>query len=201
MTESIPEKELLRSEDFKGHPDPHVWFDAELWRYCIDSVVRGASAVDKEHASIYKGRGVALKDEYRQVHRWIKERIRLLPLNKRILITSHDAYNYFGRAYEFQVIGIQGISTASEAGLADIARIVDFIKLKEVASIFVESSVSPSVIERISKDSGVTIGGELFSDAMGARGETYKINDAEILELDTWEGMLKYNVDTILKNL
>jgi len=153
------------------------------------------------NSGAYEERGMALKNKYTKIHRWVQDRIKGLPISQRVLITSHDAYNYFGKAYGFQVIGIQGISTASEAGLADIARVVDFIQQQKIPAIFVESSVAPNVIERISQDSGATIGGELFSDAMGANGETYKAVDGQVFKLDTWEGAFKYNVDVILKNL
>ena len=201
VSDSIPQDKLLGSDGVEGHPDPHVWLDAQLWGHCIDSVVQGASAADYVHSGAYEERGMALKNKYTKIHRWVQDRIKGLPISQRVLITSHDAYNYFGKAYGFQVIGIQGISTASEAGLADIARVVDFIQQQKIPAIFVESSVAPNVIERISQDSGATIGGELFSDAMGANGETYKAVDGQVFKLDTWEGAFKYNVDVILKNL
>ena len=109
-------------------------------------------------------------------------------------MTSHDAFNYFGRAYDFEVVAVQGISTVSEAGLADLAKMVDFIKERKVKAIFVESSVSRAAIERISKDSGAKIGGELFSDAMGTEGEMYDVGKGEKVDVGTYEGMLKHNV-------
>ena len=110
-----------------------------------------------------------------------------IPADSRILITSHDAFNYFGRAYGFKVVGVQGISTVSEAGLADVAKTVDFIKENKVKAIFVESSVPHATIERIAKDSGAKIGGELFSDALG---------DANT-DSGTYPGMLRSNVNSI----
>ena len=119
-----------------------------------------------------------------------------LPKEKRILVTSHDAYNYFGRAYGFQVVGLQGVSTVTEAGLADMAKLVDFIKKNQVKAIFVESSVSPATIQRIAKDAGVKVGGELFSDAMGTPGQMEHGYD-----LGTYEGMIKHNLTTIVEAL
>jgi manganese/zinc/iron transport system substrate-binding protein len=124
------------------------------------------------------------------------EAIRAVPKEKRILVTSHDAYNYFGRAYDFQVVGLQGISTVTEAGLADIVKMVDFIKAKGVKAIFVESSVSPAAIRRISQDAGVEIGGELFSDAMGTPGQMENGYD-----LGTYEGMIKHNITIMVNSL
>ena len=120
--------------------------------------------------------------------------------SQRILITSHDAFNYFGRAYGFQVVGVQGISTVTEAGLADIAKMVDFIREKKVKAIFVESSVSPAAINRISSDAGVKIGGELYSDAMGIPG-AMETKRGDTYDLGTYEGMLKHNIYRIVEAL
>ena len=130
------------------------------------------------------------------MHEWSLKKAAELPKEKRILVTSHDAYNYFGRAYGFQVVGLQGVSTVTEAGLADMAKLVDFIKKNRVKAIFVESSVSPATIQRIAKDAGVRVGGELFSDAMGTPGQMEHGYD-----LGTYEGMIKHNLTTIVEAL
>ena len=132
----------------------------------------------------------------KELHKWALQKTAELPKEKRILVTSHDAYNYFGRAYGFQVVGLQGVSTVTEAGLADMAKMVDLIRQKKIKAIFVESSVPHNTIERISKDSGAKIGGELFSDAMGTPGEMEKGYD-----LGTYEGMIKHNINTIVDAL
>ena len=119
-----------------------------------------------------------------------------MPPEKRILITSHDAFNYFGRAYGFKVVGLQGISTVTESSLADMAKMVEFIRKNNVKAVFVESSVAPNTIRRISEDAGVRIGGELFSDAMGTPGQMENGYD-----LGTYEGMIKHNLDTIVNAL
>ena len=111
-------------------------------------------------------------------------------------MTSHDAFNYFGRAYGFKVVALQGISTVTEAGLADVTRLVDFVKANRVPAVFVESSVSPAAMRRIEKDSGAIIGGELFSDAMGTAGTLENGYD-----LGTYEGMIRHNLETIVKAL
>ncbi|MFN7139061.1 MAG: metal ABC transporter solute-binding protein, Zn/Mn family, partial [Limisphaerales bacterium] len=123
-------------------------------------------------------------------------RVAEVPSEQRILITSHDAFNYFGRAYGFQVVGLQGISTVTEVGIADMARMSDFIKAKKVKAIFVESSVPHNTIDRVSKDAGVKVGGELFSDAMGTPGQMENGYD-----LGTYEGMVKHNINTIVEAL
>lgn len=201
VTEKIPEDKLLGSEDYEGHADPHVWFDASLWITGVDVVVEGLSAAAPEHAALFAERGAALKARYLEVHAWALQRVEQIPESQRILITSHDAFNYFGQAFGFKVIAVQGISTVSEAGLADIANMVDVLKAYNVRAIFVESSVSPAAIERISKDSGVKIGGELFSDAMGTPGKIVTGPDGTSYDEGTWAGMIKHNVNTIVDAL
>lgn len=117
---------------------------------------------------------------------------------KRVLITSHDAFAYFGRAYGFEVVGVQGISTSSEAGLADIAR--DFIKERKIPALFVESSVPHATIECISQDAGAKIGGELFSDACGLPGKMVTVN-GETYDLGTYTGWVKHNINTVVEAL
>ena len=196
VTSKIDTKRLDKPEEFEGHFDPHIWFDVTLWVDTVDAVVEGLSKADSAHAADYKKNGEATKSKMKSLHEWSLEKVKELPEAKRILITSHDAYNYFGRAYGFKVVGLQGISTVSEASLADVAKMVDFIKENKVKAVFVESSVSPAAIKRISEDSGAVIGGELFSDAMGERGKMEHGYD-----VGTYEGMIKHNLSTIVDAL
>ena len=196
VTSKIDTKRLDKPEEFEGHFDPHIWFDVTLWVDTVDAVVEGLSKADSAHTADYKKNGEATKAKMNALHEWSLEKVKELPKAKRILITSHDAYNYFGRAYGFKVVGLQGISTVSEASLADVAKMVDFIKENKVKAVFVESSVSPAAIKRISEDSGAVIGGELFSDAMGERG---KIEHG--YDVGTYEGMIKHNLSTIVDAL
>lgn len=188
--------DLLQSDDSAHHPDPHIWGDAALWTRCVDVVIEGLSKTFPDKAAGFAERGAKVKADYTALHEWAKAEAGRLPAGSRVLITSHDAFNYFGRAYGFQVVGVQGISTVSEAGLADVAKTVDFIKANKVKAIFVESSVPHATIERIAKDSGAKIGGELFSDALGTPGEFVEIDGARH-DLGTYIGMLKSNVHTI----
>lgn len=196
VTDAIPKERLLSPPDLAGHFDPHVWFDVTLWKQCIDVVLRGLIEVDPDGREHYERRAAETRARMDELHAWALQKANELPAERRILVTSHDAYNYFGRAYGFQVVGLQGISTVSEAGLADIAKLSDFIKAKGIKAVFVESSVSPNTIERISKDTGVKIGGELFSDAMGTPGQMENGYD-----LGTYEGMIKHNLTTIVEAL
>ncbi len=201
VSESIPENLLLEPEEFEGHYDPHVWFDPQLWAHCIATVVEALSEVDPTNADEYASRGESVRQDYNAHYKWGKAYIEQVDPSQRILITSHDAYNYFGRAYGFKVIGVQGISTQSEAGLADIVKIVEFIKENQIKAIFVESSVSPAAIQRISEDSGAAIGGELFSDAMGLKGHIETAADGTSFDVGTYEGMVKGNIATIAEAL
>ncbi|HSH96221.1 MAG TPA: zinc ABC transporter substrate-binding protein [Roseimicrobium sp.] len=196
VTQSIPKNLLLQPPQFEGHFDPHVWFEVSMWSYCVESVVKGLSETDPTGKTYYAQRGVVVRQRMTELHDWAVKKASELPKERRILVTSHDAYNYFGRAYGFQVVGLQGISTVSEAGLADVAKLVDFIKKHQVKAIFVESSVPHQTIERISRDAGVKIGGELFSDAMGTPGQMENGYD-----LGTYDGMIKHNLTTIVEAL
>ena len=200
VTETIPEARLLAPAEFEGHWDPHVWGDASMWSLCVDAVVKGLSECDPAGKADYAQRGAAYKAEMAKLHEWAIKRVAELPAERRILITSHDAFNYLGRAYGFQVVGVQGVSTVTEAGLADIAKVVDFIKQKGVKAIFVESSVPRAAIERIGKDSGAKIGGELFSDAMGTPGTKATVA-GETYDEGTYTGMLKHNINSAVEAL
>ena len=201
VANSIPKEKLLPSANYADAHDPHVWFDPTLWVYVVDAVVEALLEADSENASLYRSNGEAYKREVSALYDWTVTRFEEVPEDRRVLITSHDAYNYFGRAFGIEVVGVQGISTATEAGLADIVKMVDFIKERRIPAIFVESSVSPSTIQRVSKDSGAVVGGELFSDALGLAGNLHEGSDGESYDVGTYIGMFKYNVDTIARAL
>jgi manganese/zinc/iron transport system substrate-binding protein len=194
VTRDVPEDRLLGNA---GSHDPHVWFDPTIWEYAAKAVVATLAEADPAHASDYARRGEAVVAKLRELHAGNVKAFESLPKEKRILVTSHDAYNYFGRAYEVTVFGLQGISTETEAGLSNVNNAVSFILKNKMPAIFVESSVSPKTIERVRDDCrakgwDVKIGGELFSDALGSPGQHpgYAV--------ETYEGMMKYNVATIV---
>ncbi len=199
---TIAPSSILYVDAAHKHPDPHIWFDVPLWSSCIDVVANTLAENDPIHAAAFLERGAKLKERYAALHQWAMDRIGQLAPEKRILVTSHDAYGYFGRAYGFEVKGVQGISTMTEAGLADVTQMVDFVKKHAIKAIFVESSVSPAVIERISKDAGAQIGGELYSDSLGSPKENFvDPSTQEAYALDTYEGVVRYNIETIVKSL
>lgn len=196
VTESIPVEKLLEPPEFAGHYDPHVWFEIPLWTMCVDTVVKGLSEFDPASKADFEKRGAAYKAKLAELHQWAVQRAAEVPEKQRILITSHDAFNYLGRAYGFQVVALQGISTVTETSSADMVKLVEFIKERRVKAIFVESSVPHKTIERVAKDAGVKVGGELFSDATGTPGEMEHGYD-----LGTYEGMIKHNLNTIVAAL
>jgi manganese/zinc/iron transport system substrate-binding protein len=200
VSEGISEDRLLEPPEFAGHHDPHIWFDPTMWVETVQVVVEGLSISDPENAEHYKYNGQRVTKKYQALYTWAVKELKKVDESKRILITSHDAFNYFGIAFGFKVVGVQGISTVTEAGLADIAKMVDFIRENQVKAVFIESSVSPAAIKRISQDAGVIIGGELYSDAMGIPGET-ETRQGDTYDLGTYEGLLKHNVYRIVEAL
>ncbi len=193
--EDLPADRLLHPAG-EEHPDPHVWFDIALWAEATDGIARVLTAADPDGAKVYAANAAAARERLTSLDAWARAKVAELPAARRVLITSHDAYGYFGRAYGFEVVGLQGISTVSEASLAGVARLVDFIRERGIKAIFVESSVPPAMIKRIADDAGVVVGGELFSDAMGTPGQMENGHD-----LGTYEGMVRHNLTTIVEAL
>lgn len=191
VTERIPKDKLQYPAHFQGHPDPHVWFDVEMWSSAVGPVSEALAKRDPAHAARYQERAAKLSAELAELHKWCGTELSKVPKERRVVVTSHDAFNYFGQAYGYEVVGLQGISTVTEAGLADVTRMVDFIKQRKIPAIFVESSVPKAAIERVSEDSGARVGGELFSDAMGSPDT----------EEGTYPGMIRHNVNLIVKAL
>jgi manganese/zinc/iron transport system substrate-binding protein len=176
-----------------GAYDPHVWFDVELWSIAVEAVRDTLIEIDPTHADGYNERADAYQIELAALDSYVAEQAASVPEEQRVLITAHDAFNYFARAYNFQVLGIQGVNTATEAGAGDIQNLADFIVEHQIPAIFVESSVSPRTIEALqeavrSRGFDVRVGGSLFSDAMG---------DAGTFE-GSYIGMVTHNIDTIV---
>ncbi len=196
VTETIPESKLREPPEFAGQYDPHVWFDVSMWRIAAEQIRDTFVKMDPAHAADYNANAEAYLVELDTLHAYAKEQIATIPESSRVLVTAHDAFGYFGAAYGIDVMGIQGISTASEYGLQDLSRLVDVLVERKVKAVFVESSVSPKSIEALvrgaeSKGHDVVVGGELFSDAMGQAGSVE----------GTYLGMVRHNVDTIVKAL
>lgn len=189
------DRSLLRSEEGDAH-DPHIWFDVSLWSKALDAVEKGLIAADAAGAEIYKANAAKYRDQLASLHEWVKTEIASIPKAQRVLVTAHDAFGYFSRAYDIEVLAIQGVSTDSEASLRDINALVDTLVTRKIPAVFVESSVPRKAIDALregaaARNHTVTIGGELFSDAMGPAGT------AE----GTYIGMVKHNVDSIVHAL
>ncbi len=201
VTQAIPEDQLLQPPGFSGHPDPHVWFDPALWTLCIDVVRDGLTEIDPAGKEVFAENAAKLKQEYLAVTNWAKSRISDIPEESRKLVTSHDAFNYFGRAFGLEVMAVQGMSTAVKASSSDRVKMVGYVKEYNLKAIFVESSVNPEMINGVARETGVQVGGKLFSDAMGKPGELETGSDGETYDVGTWVGMMKHNVNVIVEGL
>jgi manganese/zinc/iron transport system substrate-binding protein len=193
VTESIPPESFIRLE---GAEDPHVWFDVILWMQVVMRTRDVLAEVDPTHGERYEENAAAYMEELIELNGYVRDQAERVPEGQRVLITAHDAFHYFGRAYGFEVRGLQGISTATEAGTADVKELSEFIATQKIPAIFVESSVPKRNIEAVraavkARGFEVEIGGELYSDAMGDPGTPE----------GTYIGMVRHNIDTIVKGL
>ena len=176
--------------------DPHIWFNVDLWTETLAGIAAQIGKVDPDNAVYYNSKATHYKAVLDRLHGKAGFKLSTIPKDQRILITSHDAFGYFGDAYKFEVFGLQGMSTASEFGLQDVKQLVDYIVEKKVKAVFVESSVPKKPLEAViegCRDRGhqLKIGGTLFSDAMGAEGTPE----------GTYEGMFEHNINTIFNAL
>ncbi|MEM8933806.1 MAG: zinc ABC transporter substrate-binding protein, partial [Acidobacteriota bacterium] len=196
ISETIPEDRRREPPELQGHYDPHIWFDVSLWAETVTPMTEALIELMPDQAVVLYANAEALRAELSALDAWARGRIDSIPEGRRVLVTAHDAFGYFGDRYGLEVIGIQGISTLAEAGLQDVERVVDLVVERRIPAIFVESSVPRRTVDAViaaAADRGhtVTIGGELFSDAMGAEGTSE----------GTYDGMVRHNVDTLVDAL
>lgn len=192
--DTLPPERLLDAG--AGLHDPHVWFDAELWSLGVPAVVERLAALDPPAADAYRDAGKSYADRLRALDGEIRERLAGIPQERRVMVTAHDAFRYFGRAYGIEVVGIQGTSTEAEAGLGDINRLVDLVVTRKLPAVFVETSVSDRNVTALREGARarghiVELGGRLYSDSLdkpGSGGESL-------------EGALRANVATIVAGL
>ena len=192
--DGLPADRLL--ETHAGYPDPHVWFDVSLWKEVVRVAGHRLADADRLRAETYLRNTRRYMTELDSLHAWTLREIQRIPPRKRVLITAHDAFRYFGRAYDIEVRGLQGISTLAEFGLRDVTDLVSFITDREIPAIFPETSVSgrsvAAVIEGVEQRGGkLTLGNSLYSDAMGEPGTPE----------GTYIGMVTYNVSTLTRAL
>ena len=202
VSSRLPKQMLLASdEDTSEYPDPHIWFAPKLWSQCLRDL---SEYLIKELPNLRNQiieRRVLIENEIDAITEWAQAELNSIPEDKRILITSHDAFRYLGESFGIKVIALQGISTLQEAGLLDRSNLVDFIKKNRVGCLFIESSVNPKAIEEIAKQTGASIGAPLYSDALGPSEEKSIGPNQKAYPHDSWEGMMIYNVSSISRGL
>lgn len=196
VADVIDSAKLIESEEFAGSYDPHIWFDVQLWIEAVEGIKNSLINIDSENQDYYNKNALDYLNELESLNDYIKSRVEELPENKKVIITAHDAFSYFGEAYGFEVKGLQGLSTVTEAGTADVRDLAEFIANREIAAIFIESSVPAKNMEALknavdSRGFTVEIGGELFSDSLGNPGT----------EEETYIGTVKHNINTIVDGL
>lgn len=194
--EAVPDSVLLASPDYAGNADPHVWLDVSLWRRAALALGDRLARLDTAHAAGYRSRAAAYADTLSGLHDWVTRRVARIPTEQRVLITSHDAFRYFGAAYDMEVRGLQGISTAAEAGTADVQGLARFVTERRIPALFVETSVPRRGIEAVqaavrARNFNVAIGGTLYGDALGSPGTPAA----------SYTGMIRSNVTTIVTAL
>lgn len=193
VSRDIDPARLLRPAGFQGAFDPHIWFDVSLWMQALKTVEEALTELDPVHGELYRQNAAEYARELEELEAYVRREASRVPPERRVLVTAHDAFNYFGRAYGFEVRGLQGISTAAEAGTADIQELARFIVERRIPAIFLETSVSSRSIEALqaavrARGFEVRIGGELFSDALGSPGTPQ----------GEYTGMVRHNIDTIV---
>lgn len=196
ISSGLSTEKIRKSADFADALDPHIWFDVSLWGEGVSFLADTLSSLMPENAEFFQANANGYRNKLDSLHSWIIAQVATIPKEGRVLITAHDAFGYFGRAYDIEVKGLQGISTQSEFGLKDVTNLVDFIVSRKIKAVFVETSVSSKSIEAViqgcvQKGHPVQIGGSLFSDAMGNAGTPE----------GTYAGMVRSNVNTIVKAL
>ena len=196
IAETVSPDLLVAHEDYEGRFDPHIWMDPDLWVQCVPAVVDALADLKPDARPIFEANAARFVEEAQALSVYASDLLTSVPTEQRVLLTAHDAFGYFGTAYGFEVMGIQGISTESEAGLNRISTLVDFLVERKLPAVFVETSVSDRNMRALVEGAAaqghtVRIGGSLFSDAMGPDG-TYE---------GTWLGMIDHNATTISRAL
>lgn len=190
--------EDIRKEIQTNTPDPHIWFDVQLWIKCLEFVNAKLVEIDPDNSSIYETNKKKYLATLNELHQYVKQQADKIPKEQRVLITAHDAFGYFGNAYGFQVRGVQGINTVAEANSGEIGALATFMVKNKVKAFFVESSVPRKNLEKLKEVAALldpnfmlSSGGELYSDALGPKSSP----------AGTYEGMVKHNIETIVKAL
>lgn len=192
VTRDMPADALIATSAFQDGHDPHVWFDLDLWSQAVATIAAELAAADPDAADAYAANAARYLSRLRELGQWAELQLDRVPPARRILVTAHDAFGYFGRAWGFRVYGLQGISTAAEAGAGDVQRLANFLADEEIPAIFIETSVPDQTMRAVleaarAQGHAVRIGGELYSDALGPRDS----------DAGTFDGMYRANVTAI----
>jgi len=190
VTAGIDESKILQVQG--GVHDPHLWFDVALWSEAIPAVRDALAAIDPAHTETYRANAEAYKRELLALDAWCRERLATIPAAHRVLVTAHDAFGYFGRAYDVEVRAVQGLSTEAEAGVSEVNALVDFLVRRKIGAVFIESSLSDRNVRALvegcrARGHAIVVGGQLYSDALGPAGTPE----------GTYTGMVRHNVETI----
>jgi len=200
-SEMDKESLIFPEEELTKYADPHVWGDPLLWAKAIKPVVDALCKADAANTDYYKKRGEAYLAELNKLHEWSEKRLAEIPAEQRILVTSHDAFMYFSRAYNIEVKAIDGLAPDDKAGPKKVKNLIQFIKDRKLKTIFSEHAVNAKSVQAIAQDAGVAVSEkELFSDATGVSGEMETVN-GETYDLGTYIGMQKHNVNAIVEGL
>lgn len=196
VSRGIPQDLLLSPPEFEGAWDPHLWSDVALWRRVALEILNALVAADPEGEAEFRARHAELDEALEALDAWVRETVETVPPSRRVLVTAHDAFHYFGRAYGFEVRALQGISTVAEAGARDVQDLVKFLLERDIPALFVESSVPDRMLEAVRQGvlaggGQVRMGGMLYSDAMGTPGTPE----------GTYIGMIRHNVRTLVDAL
>jgi len=188
LTEGV---EPISSTEYENSYDPHAWMDVRKGRQYIENIKNALIELDPNNATYYKTNFDTYDKELQDLDIYIEKRIEEIPKDNRILITSHDAFRYYGKRYGIQVEGVMGISTESEAQTSDMVRISSLIKNSNVPAVFIETTINPKLLKQIAADNNVSIGGALYADSIGEEGSG----------ADYYIGMMKKNTDLIVDAL
>ncbi|MEO0514461.1 MAG: metal ABC transporter substrate-binding protein [Planctomycetota bacterium] len=184
----------LGSEDYAGAPDPHCWMDIAMYQLYAQKVCAGLVEIDPDHAEAYEQRTAEYLNELDELQAWVTQRFDEVPKQQRVILTSHDAFNYFGAANDLEVHGVIGISTEQAPRPQDIAALQQLVQDRNVKALFIESSVTPALnamVQKVAEQTGSTVGGTLYSDSLGRPGSG----------ADTYIGMIRHNVNTVVEAL
>ncbi len=196
VTEHIDPALLRQSDEYANEHDPHIWFDVSLWSQAVERIRDAMIEADPQHETVYRSNADAYIQQLQELHDEVKEQIRTIPQQSRVLITAHDAFGYYGEAYGLEVRGLQGLSTASEYGSRDVAELRKMLVERQIKAVFAESSIPARAMEAVIAGAAqqghtVALGGELYSDALGApEGEA-----------GTYIDMVRHNTRTIVEAL